>query len=88
MLKVKRGGAFPEALGEHAKRKIKEKNPRKEVYTETITWLKKQWEEIWKRLEDKTEEPVNLFSTSKDGNGTLKGGRSYGQMQTGRSLCR
>ncbi len=52
VLKVARG-AFLEMLGNHAVRKIKEKNPRKEVYTESVTWLKQQWEEVWKSAEKK-----------------------------------
>ncbi len=37
VLKITRG-AFLEVLGDHAVRKIKEKNPRKEIYTESFTW--------------------------------------------------
>ncbi len=47
-------------------------NPLIEVCTETIPWLKKQWEEMWKRPENNTEELVTLFSISKDGQGTVK----------------
>ncbi len=70
MLKVARG-AFLDVLGNHAVRKIKEKNPRKEVYTESVTWLKQQWEEIWKTPENKTEELVNLLSIAKEANASL-----------------
>ncbi len=51
VLKITRG-AFLEVLGDHAVRKMKEKNPREEIYTESITWLKKQWEEIWKKTDN------------------------------------
>ena len=64
VLKVARG-AFLEVLGNHAVRKIKEKNPCKEVYTESVTWLKHQWEEIWKTPENKTEELVNYSALRK-----------------------
>ena len=48
VLKITRG-AFLEVLGDHAVIKIKEKSPRKEIYTESITWLEQQGEEIWKK---------------------------------------
>ncbi len=41
VLKMARG-AFLGVLGEHAVRRIKEKNPRIEIYSQTLTWLKKQ----------------------------------------------
>ncbi len=71
VLKITRG-AFLEVLGDHAVRKIKEKNPRKEIYTESITWLKKQREQIWKNADTKVGEFVNLFSLIKDPNMSLK----------------
>ncbi len=71
VLKITRG-AFLEVLGDHAVKKIKEKNPRKEIYTESITWLKKQWEEIWKLTDNKIDELVNLFGLNKDPNMSLK----------------
>ena len=53
-------------------RKIKENNPRKEIYKESVTWLKKQWEEIWKKTDNKVDRLVNLFSLKKDPNMSLK----------------
>ena len=43
------GDAFLEVLAEQAVRRINEMNPRKQIYSQPLTWLKKQWEIIWEQ---------------------------------------
>ncbi len=60
-MKVARG-AFLEVLREQAVRRINEKNPRKEIYTESAYRLEPKWEENYKRKYDRAQKLVKAFS--------------------------
>ncbi len=44
------------------------KNPRTEIYSQSLTWLKKQWETIWELKENRTEKSELKSSTGSQQN--------------------
>ncbi len=64
-------GVFLKSLGTYTVAKIQEKNPKTEIYVQSLTSVKDEWEKIWSKTENRTLKIVKFLNVGQQEGHTI-----------------